>query len=323
MVKRRPALDVESRNDAPGGPDGVNQRDLGDLIDAVIDDFRPFAIAVDPGVPTPHCPNPSRLARRRVFFFNANDRAQAAAAITTDFGRFVSVRPVDVVDDGDTWAARTQTGLRAIRAGRLVVAPPWDLPVEDARTVPIVIRPSMGFGTGHHATTRLCLFALQEHLTAQSTVTDIGTGSGVLAIAAAKLGAANVLALENDPDAVGCAKENVAVNGVRDLVAIQHDELGVAPAPRPASLVLANLTSGVLTRLARAITGAAIPEGTLILSGLAVDDIAGVTDAFASQARQLSSARDGDWVCLVFRTGLVPCNRNVLRKSRARRPAPG
>ena len=291
MVKRRPALDVESRHDAPSRSDGSS---LGDLIDAVVDDFRPFAIAETGDT---RC-----FLRRRVFFFNTEDRADAADAIVANFGQSVSVRPVDVVDDGDTWAERTQARLRAIRAGRLVVAPPWDIPAADGLTVPIIIRPSMGFGTGHHPTTRLCLLALQEHLSAQSTVTDIGTGSGVLAIAAAKLGATSVLALEPDPDAVACAQENVAANGVRALVAIQHDELGVSPAPRPASLVVANLTSGVLTRLARAVSSAAIPGGILILSGLGIDDISDVAGAFASRATRVAHARDGDWACLVLRT---------------------
>ena len=127
----------------------------------------------------------------RLFFVASADRDAAAATLASSLPACVAT-PVDVPDE--RWAERSQASLSAITVGAITVAPPWDLP-EDRSGV-IIIEPSMGFGTGHHASTRLCLRLLQEVTVSGSRVLDAGTGSGVLAIAAWQLGAACVVAVE-------------------------------------------------------------------------------------------------------------------------------
>src|SRR5687768_16280990 len=103
----------------------------------------------------------------RIFFHSADERDRAAAGLRAAFTG-ISIESVDVPDED--WAARSQASLRAIQIGRVIVAPPWDAPIT------VVVQPSMGFGTGHHATTRLCLAALQQLDLRGATVIDVGTG---------------------------------------------------------------------------------------------------------------------------------------------------
>src|SRR5207244_7383389 len=128
-VRTWPALDIE-------------RPDADDLIQAFLIDF-----------------NLAAIDDSRFFFHTAADRDRAATALRASFPG-IGAQPVDVPDED--WAARSQAALRAIQIGSLIVAPPWDVPVESGVSVTIVIQPSMGFGTGHHATTRLCLAALQQ-----------------------------------------------------------------------------------------------------------------------------------------------------------------
>jgi ribosomal protein L11 methyltransferase len=135
----------------------------------------------------------------------------------------------DLADEG--WAARSQANLPAVRVGRVVVAPPWDVPAagDGEGLVVIEVEPSTGFGTGHHQSTRLCLRALQDLSLEGARVLDIGTGSGVLALAAARLGAADVLATDVDPLAVEATQENIESNGVAAVVRVELEpgEIGV------------------------------------------------------------------------------------------------
>ncbi|HEX6465024.1 MAG TPA: 50S ribosomal protein L11 methyltransferase, partial [Vicinamibacterales bacterium] len=167
-----------------------------DRLHLLLDDFEPSAIHEDDAG---EC--------WRVFFRTSGHRDAAAAALADVEG--VSAARVDVPDED--WARRSQQNLRAIEAGGLVIAPPWDVP--KGSTPVIVIEPSTGFGTGHHATTRLCLRLMQQLDLRGARVLDVGTGSGVLALAAWKLGASDVVAIDNDPDALDNARSNIERNG--------------------------------------------------------------------------------------------------------------
>jgi ribosomal protein L11 methyltransferase len=163
----------------------------------------------------------------RVFFTGAEARTRAVA-LAASAASLAIVTSVDVSDEA--WAERSQAGLTPVTIGDLTVAPPWaPVPQTAVPTRWITIQPSMGFGTGHHQSTRLCLRLLQRLDLTGARVTDIGTGSGVLAIAAARLGAAAVLAVDYDADAVASARENVSRNGVESVVTLRV--VGIGPGP--------------------------------------------------------------------------------------------
>lgn len=228
----------------------------------------------------------------RAFFHDPASRSHALRALRAAFSG-AHIEALDVPDEN--WAERSQASLRAIRAGALTVAPPWDVP-SNARDV-IVILPSMGFGTGHHATTRLCLIALQDATVGGTSVLDVGTGSGVLALAAAKLGASRVLGIDNDPDAIANAVENQALNGLD--VEFRCAGIEDAAADGPFDLLVANLTGGVLIRHAGRLEALTREGGFLILSGLRDEEESDVTRAFGAECE----SREGEegWVCLVLR----------------------
>jgi ribosomal protein L11 methyltransferase len=171
----------------------------------------------------------------------------------------------------------------------------------------IFIQPSMGFGTGHHASTRLCLALLQRVPVEGRRVLDIGTGSGVLALAAWRLGAATVTGIDYDPDALESARENVERNGAVDGVTlIQTDLDALATGPGPAGfpgfdLVLANLTGALLTREAPAIAALLSPGAHLILSGIQLDEEQRVAGAFRTAGCSAGERLEEDgWAGLQF-----------------------
>lgn len=269
-----PALDIEIT--PPAG------ESLYDRLYALLDDYEPAAI--DPADDGAHW---------RVFFRSANQRDAAFAAL----GAIREVRAAAVEVPDEDWARRSQEKLRAIEAGRLIVAPPWDIP-RGGRPV-IIIEPSTGFGTGHHATTRLCLILLQQLELRRARVLDIGTGSGVLALAAWKLGAGDVVAIDNDQDALDNARENIARNGAAAAIDIIRDDLDTLRIQR-ADVVLANLTGAVLVRYAEDLQGMVVKGGYLIVSGFAPDDMAVIARALG-RMNVIAEKHEGDWAALTLR----------------------
>jgi ribosomal protein L11 methyltransferase len=185
-----------------------------------------------------------------------------------DPGAEVQVGRADATDWTEAWKER----VRAHALGALTVAPPWLAGASD-RERTIVIEPGMAFGTGEHATTRGVVRLLQRVLRPGDVVADLGAGSAVLAIAAARLGAARVAAIEIDPDAIGNAEENVARNGVADRVRVIEGDAGVLlPLVAPVRVVLANIISSVLVGLLPAIEAAVTRDGDAILSGILYEE---------------------------------------------------
>jgi ribosomal protein L11 methyltransferase len=283
-----PALDVSWST--PPDDDTV------DRLLATIDDEHPIAVeAREDGV--------------RIFFLSSGDRERAGIRAGAHHAGVVCT-PVDVPDEH--WAERSQASLEPVEVGRLIVTPPWR--AAEARNrrdrsgaplLVVIVQPSMGFGTGHHATTRLCLNLMQRQSLMGARVLDVGTGSGVLAIAASMLGATDVVAIDSDPDALQSAAENIGLNGADAVVQARLADLGVEGSSLAASgrfdLVVANLTGAVLEQHATVLSALVAPGGSIIVSGCLVEEAASVERAFELSGVERSWRESAEeWVALGF-----------------------
>ena len=198
---------------------------------------------------------------------------------------------------GRDWLAEWKKGWRPTEVGRFVVAPPWsDVPEGDGRIL-IRVEPGMAFGTGTHETTRLCLAAIEKHFGGGSFL-DVGTGTGVLAIAAAKLHpSARVEACDTDALAVGVAEENARLNGVAGRILFRVGS--VEETTESADLVCANLTADVILPLLPALLG--VTCGRLVLSGIlstqAAEVLARLVELGATESELTA---DGEWVAVTI-----------------------
>jgi ribosomal protein L11 methyltransferase len=213
-------------------------------------------------------------------------------------GALVDVATTEIADD---WAERWREFHHPVTVGgRVHVRAPWHAAVSaDVAPVEIVIDPAQAFGTGAHATTRLCLDLLLA-LAQGGACVDAGCGSGVLAIAAAKLGWAPVVGVDHDAEAVRATLANAAANGARVEVR-RHDLLRDGPAPG-APTVVANLLRPLLMRLAAdGFAGDARPRA-LVAGGLLVHEADAVAAAFARHGlREAARRTDGEWAALLLR----------------------
>jgi ribosomal protein L11 methyltransferase len=271
-------------------PEAETDLSLRDRLQAGLDDFRPTAME-------------EAISAWRVFFDSASSRESALRWLRDDLAdRRLTIDLVDIPDED--WVRRSQAGLGPVRAGRVVIAPPWSVDEAtrdaDPAGVVIVIVPSTGFGTGHHASTRLCLTLMQRVPLEGRAVLDVGTGSGVLALAAARLGARAVDAVDNDPDAIQAAIENLALNPTD--VPVNFEQRDLRDASRGSfDVVLANLTGHLLQKAAADLVSRLAPAGVLIVSGVLDEQRAAVVSAFESAGARLSAdAAEDEWVGLAF-----------------------
>ncbi len=213
-------------------------------------------------------------------------------------------RPVAEADWSEAWKA----DFKPIRIGkRLVIVPAWLNPPLAPDDVPIRLDPGMAFGTGTHPTTQLCLAAIERHLQPGTPVIDLGTGSGILAIAAAKLGAGPLLAVDIDDEAVRVAKENAAANSVADHIHIEKGSLaevlahqfGMASAPFVVANILARVIVDLLGQgLAQAVT----PGGLLVVSGILASQAFEVNAALKTRDLTiLAHEHIEDWTAIIAR----------------------
>jgi ribosomal protein L11 methyltransferase len=207
----------------------------------------------------------------------------------------LAVREIAEEDWLESWKAQ----FTPLRIGTFLVRPSWsEASVTDATE--IVLDPGMAFGTGLHPTTQQALEALSTLPLEGRGLLDVGTGSGILAIAAAKRGASPVVAVDTDPLAVEAARENAERNGV----AIPVAECGAADVPGRFEVVIANIVSPVLQQIAPDLVARLAPRGTLVLAGIAAPAEANTRDAFMRAGlRVLDRTQREDWVALAMRRG--------------------
>jgi ribosomal protein L11 methyltransferase len=221
-----------------------------------------------------------------------------AALLSRLAGRAVTV---EALPDQD-WIKLSQQGLPPVRAGRFFVYGAHDAGQVPHGVIPIRIEAGMAFGTGHHETTALCLGVLSDLAKRRSfhSVLDLGCGTGLLAIGAAKLWKNKVVASDIDPVAVDVTLQNARENGVAPWVrAVVADGLANPALAGPHDLIIANILAGPLTRLAPAIVAGLAPGGALLLSGL-LRNQEKMLLSFYHRLRFKSGWRDGPWSALVL-----------------------
>lgn len=246
----------------------------------------------------------------RSFFPPPEDPEAFAAECLAALIDFVGLDTLEITwrwQPDEDWEVLWKRGLGPRRiTDRLLVTPSWCLPQAESCDLTIVIDPGTGFGTAEHGTTRGCLRLLDGAVRRGSRVLDAGCGSGILSIAAAMLGAGEVLAIDDDPQACAPARDNVARNGVADTVEVRQDcvtgdllgELG------PFDGIVANIRSGVLLPLLEALGSSLTTEGWLISSGILEEEWPDFVDSAQRAGLECSSLdADGEW-----RSGLF--NRN-------------
>jgi ribosomal protein L11 methyltransferase len=219
------------------------------------------------------------------------------------------------------WSEAWKANFKPLRAGkRLMIVPAWLNPPLEPDDIPIRLDPGMAFGTGTHPTTQLCLAAIERHLPPATppgryALIDLGTGSGILAIAAAKLqtrqGASlpgSILALDTDAEAVRVARENAEANRVADRIRVEHGSLteflaGQFGAPQPAGLVVANILARVIVELLRhGLARTVAPGGLLVLSGILDTQAFEVNAALKAEGMTLLAQEHiEDWVAIIAR----------------------
>lgn len=168
----------------------------------------------------------------------------------------------------ENWSKKWRESFKPIQvADKIVIKPSW-IKKEFPKKIVIEIEPKMAFGTGEHSTSRLCLKALDRYVSPGDKIIDLGTGSGILAIASAKLGASRVLALDIDSDAIANAKENITKNKVRRIVDLRRGTLDEKIPGNYFDIVVANLTRAEIIKLFDKMSSALTENGLLILSGI-------------------------------------------------------
>lgn len=202
----------------------------------------------------------------------------------------------EVSDEG--WAERWTEFFKPLKiSSRLVVTPPWETYEPDPGEEVLLLDPGMGFGTGSHETTRCCLKAIDDLVENGDTILDVGTGSGILSIAAVMLGAERATALDVDPAALQNARHNATLNNVLDR--IFFEERSIQATDQGYDIVIANIFAETIVELSELLKDAVTPGGYLVLSGIMTPKAAMVEEVMGDFDR-LGKVAEGNWVTLAY-----------------------
>ncbi|MGO9058072.1 MAG: 50S ribosomal protein L11 methyltransferase [Candidatus Binataceae bacterium] len=237
-------------------------------------------------------------------FFNRLTAAQVKAhhAALDSAGMLDPSGPAPIaqalIDPG--WAVMWKKRFKPLAIGKtLAIVPPWN-PNPPRGRIPVIIDPGLGFGTGHHPTTRCALIALETECARRhfETALDVGTGSGVLALAMARLGVKRIVALDNDPQALDNARHDAQLNGCAG--AIRFSAAPLRTLRRTFALITANILSSVLIAMAPELTRLQAPGGRLILSGILAREAEDVMRHYRPAMRRMWSRTERGWTTLIL-----------------------
>ncbi|KAA0892142.1 50S ribosomal protein L11 methyltransferase [Oryzomonas rubra] len=260
----------------------------------------------------------SPLMTVKAYFSAADDMAARVAEISAFLDDLAAANPgaaigkpaVTTVKSED-WSTSWKVNFKPLRVGRrLLIVPSWEEAEAGPDDIVLSLDPGMAFGTGGHETTRLCLEQLETVLLGRPvapppSVLDLGTGSGILAMAAARLGAGRICAVDIDPDAVEVARENMAINGLAERIECSATPLESLAGPF--DVILANILAEELVRLAPQLTERLAAGGVLILSGILAEKEAFVRNGFAAQPLVYrETAHQGEWVAMLYSKDAAP-----------------
>ncbi|MBI4329202.1 MAG: 50S ribosomal protein L11 methyltransferase [Chloroflexi bacterium] len=294
-----------------------------EAVTEVLERFGHGGVAIEEVGPFPEADDAfhNRPARplRVVIYIPADDQASDATRRLEESLRWLSmIRPLGplrsrTIAEAD-WATAWKEHFHVHRPGqRTVVVPSWERYEPTEGEVVVLLDPGMAFGTGLHPSTRLCVLMLEQRVQPGMAVLDLGTGSGILAVASAKMGAGRVLGLDIDPLAADVAEENVLKNGVQDTVQVEAGTLPLLPATLlkldqmgwPVSgfdIVVANITARVIAELARPIRESLKPGGVALCSGIIMHQFSLAVSALLAAGLSLEDAvSEGDWRALALR----------------------
>lgn len=266
------------------------QRSLGpDLID------EPAAVIVPP---QPMEENNVQVVVKAYLLPN-QAQPQQLAALAAQVAKWGGQLNTNQIQEKD-WAHAWKQYYKPIRVGRhLLVTPSWEPVQPEPGDTVVTLDPGMAFGTGLHPSTQLCLAALEDTITSGCSVLDIGTGSGILAITAAKLSAKRVLALDIDENVTTVAASNVAINNVDHIVAVKTGSLGYFPID-PVDVLVANIVADTIIKLLPLVAASLTANGIFIAAGIVEPRLPDVLEAWKKADLLVQEIRrQGEWVCIM------------------------